>query len=157
MPRQHAVCLGDSITRGKLSVDYVNMLSGRTSLAPFTFTNAGVNGDLTENVVRRLDAAIDLRPHVVTVLIGTNDVNASMSAKNSGRAVRMNKLSARPTIEVFGDNVATIVDRLATESSARIGLLSLPAFGEDVGSESVRRSQQYSAVLEQIAESRGVT
>ncbi len=154
--RRRVVCLGDSITRGQLSVDYLAMLSGRKSLAEFEFTNAGVNGELTENVLRRLDAVIELQPEMVTVLIGSNDVNASMSTKNSRRAMRMNKLTAPPTIEGFGDNVAAIVDRLAAETSARIGLFSLPVLGEDVGSESVRRTRRYSETLEQIAATRGV-
>jgi lysophospholipase L1-like esterase len=154
---RHVVCLGDSITRGQLSVDYVAMLSGRTTLAPFVFTNSGVNGELAENLLRRLGAAIEIQPEVVTVLIGSNDVVAGMSAKSSARATRMNKLTAPPTIGGFGDNVDAIVERLTRETSARIGLLSVPVLGEDVGSESVLRSQQYSAVLKQIAESRSVT
>src|SRR5690348_361926 len=106
MARRRVVCLGDSITRGQLSVDYVAMLSNRQSLAPFVFTNAGANGELTENVLRRLDKVIELHPDLITVLIGSNDANASMSEKNSGRTARINKLTARPTIEGFGDNVA---------------------------------------------------
>lgn len=156
MAGRRVVCLGDSITRGGLSVDYVTMVSNRKALAPFVFTNAGVNGDLTENVLRRLDTVTKLQPDLVTVLIGSNDANASMSEKNSRRAARMNKLTARPAIEGFGDNVAAIVDRLAGETSARIGLFSLPVLGEDVGSESVRRSRRYSDVIKQIAETRGV-
>jgi lysophospholipase L1-like esterase len=156
MAPRRVVCLGDSITRGQLSADYVTMLSNRDSLAPSVFTNAGVNGDLTENVLRRLDTVINLQPDLVTVLIGSNDANASMSEKNSRRAARMNKLTARPAIEGFGDNVAAIVDRLAAESSARIGLFSLPVLGEDISSESVRRSRRFSEVLKQIAENRGI-
>jgi lysophospholipase L1-like esterase len=154
---RRVVCLGDSITRGQLSVDYVAMLSERKSLADFTFVNAGVNGELAENVLRRLDEVIDLAPDVVTVLIGSNDVNVSMSEKSARRAMRMNKLSARPTIEGFADNLAAIVDRLAAETSTRIGLFSPPVLGEEVGSESVRRSQRYSEVVRQTAEKRGVT
>ncbi|WP_157680384.1 SGNH/GDSL hydrolase family protein [Mycobacterium dioxanotrophicus] len=156
MPRR-VVCLGDSITRGQLSADYVAMLSERTSLAPLEFTNAGVNGELAENVLRRLAGIVELQPDVVTVLIGSNDVVASMSAKSGARARRMNKLTGRPGIEGFADNVAAIVERLTRETSARIGLLSLPVLGEDLGSASVRRSQEYSAVLKKIAESDRVT
>jgi lysophospholipase L1-like esterase len=156
MSRRRVVCLGDSITRGQLSVDYVKMLASRTSGKPFVFTNEGVNGDLAENTLRRLDSVIDLRPDLVTVLIGANDANASMSEKNSVRATRMKKLSGRPTIEGFGESVAAIIDRLTKEASARVGLLSLPVLGEELGSESVQRSQQYSEVLKQIAETRGV-
>lgn len=154
---RHVVCLGDSITRGQLSADYVAMLSGRTSLAAYAFTNAGVNGELAENMLRRLAGVVERQPDVVTVLIGSNDVAASMSAKSSARAQRMNKLTRLPSIEGFADNVAAIIERLASETSARIGLLSLPVLGEDIGSESVRRSQEYSAVLKKIAESACVT
>jgi lysophospholipase L1-like esterase len=154
--RRRVACLGDSITRGQLSVDYVKMLASRTAGKPFVFTNAGVNGELAENTLRRLDSVVDLRPDVVTVLVGANDANASMSEKNSVRAKRMQKLSGRPTIEAFGENVAAITDRLSKETSARVALLSLPVLGEELGSESVQRSQQYSRVLKQIAETRGV-
>ncbi|BBX32156.1 Lipase/phospolipase [Mycolicibacterium mageritense DSM 44476 = CIP 104973] len=156
MPRRRVVCLGDSITRGQLSVDYVKLLGGRSALAPFVFGNAGVNGDLAENVLRRLDTVINQQPDVVTVLIGSNDANASMSAKNSSRTTRMQKLAAPPTIEGFADNVGAIIDRLASETSARIGLLSLPILGEDIESESVRQSGRYSEVLKKIADDHGV-
>lgn len=156
MPRR-VVCLGDSITRGQLSADYVAMLSDRTSLADFAFTNAGVNGELAENLLRRLPGVVELQPDLVTVLIGSNDVVASMSAKSGARARRMNKLAGRPSIEGFAAHVAAIIERLACETSARVGLLSLPVLGEDIGSESVRRSQQYSAVLKKVAESHCVT
>ncbi|ORA23058.1 SGNH/GDSL hydrolase family protein [Mycobacterium aquaticum] len=152
MPRR-VVCLGDSITRGQLSADYVAMLSDRPVLSPFAFTNAGVNGELTENTLRRVAAVVELQPDLVTVLIGGNDVVASMSAKSSARARRLNKLTGSPGIDGFTDNVAAIVERLMRETSARIGLLSLPVLGEDIGSDSVRRSQEYSAVLKKIAES----
>ncbi|HZA11469.1 SGNH/GDSL hydrolase family protein [Mycobacterium sp.] len=156
MPRRHVVCLGDSITRGQVSVDYVTLLARRTFAGPYVFTNAGANGDLAENALQRLDSVIDLRPDLVTVLIGTNDANASMSERNIARFTRMKKLTARPTIEGYRDNVTAIIDRLTRETSARIGLLSLPVLGEELGSESVQRSQQYSAVLKQIAETRGI-
>jgi lysophospholipase L1-like esterase len=156
MTRRRVVCLGDSITRGQLSVDYVGMLSRRKALARCSFKNAGANGELTENVLRRLDGVIQLDPDMVTILIGSNDVNASMSEKNSARVVRMNRLTARPTMESFADNVAAIVDRLGTVTSARIGLLSLPVLGEDLDSGSLRRTQHYSEMLKQIADSRGI-
>jgi lysophospholipase L1-like esterase len=155
-PRRHVVCLGDSLTRGQISTDYVKMLAARTSADEFEFTNAGVNAELAENTLRRLDSVVALRPDLVTVLIGSNDVDASMSEKNTSRVVRMNKLSRRPTIETFGEDVTAIIERLANETSARIGLLSLPVLGEELDSESLRRSRQYSDVLKQIAQAQGV-
>lgn len=155
-PQRRIVCLGDSLTRGQVSVDYVEMLARRDRGAA-TFTNAGVNGDLAFNVLQRLDSIIDLRPDVVSVLIGTNDANASLSEKNVRMMTRMKKLPTRPTIEWYRENLTAIVDRLAAETSARIALLSLPVLGEELGSPSVQRSATYSAVVKEIADSRDVT
>jgi lysophospholipase L1-like esterase len=156
-PQRHVVCLGDSLTRGQVSVDYVEMLATRHVGRPATFTNAGVNGDLAFNVLQRLDPVIDLRPDVVSVLIGTNDANASLSEKNVRMMTRMKKLPTRPTIEWYRENLTAIVDRLTAETSARIALLSLPVLGEELGSPSVQRSADYSAVVKEIAEARNVT
>jgi lysophospholipase L1-like esterase len=151
------VCVGDSLTRAQVSVDYVEMLASRDIGGSVSFTNAGVNGDLAFNVLQRLDSVIDMQPDAVSVLIGTNDANASLSEKNIRMMTRMKKLTRRPTIAWYSENLAAIVDRLATETSARIALLSLPVLGEELGSESVRRSADYSAVVKEIARTRKVT
>src|SRR5258708_28876423 len=151
------VGIGDSLTRGQVSVDYVKMLASRDIGGSVRFTNAGVNGDLAFNVLQRLDPVIDLQPHAVSVLIGTNDTNASLSEKNIRMMTGMKKLPRRPTIAWYRENLTAIVDRLAKETSARIALLSLPVLGEELGSESVRRSADYSAVVKEIADTRKVT
>ena len=79
--QRHVACVGDSLTAGQVSVDYVKMLAARDLGRSLRFTNAGVNGDLAFNVLRRLDSVIDLQPDAITVLIGTNDANASLSEK----------------------------------------------------------------------------
>jgi len=38
------VCVGDSLTRGQVSVDYVKMLASRDIGGSVSFTHAGVNG-----------------------------------------------------------------------------------------------------------------
>jgi lysophospholipase L1-like esterase len=153
--RRHVVCLGDSITRGQVSAHYVTMLEARTAGGLFTFTNAGVNGDLAYNALQRLDSVIELRPDVVTVLIGTNDANASLTEKNIRMMTRMKNLPTRPTIDWYRENLTAIVRRLTKET--RVVLLSLPVLGEELGSESVRRSARYSAVVKEIAEAHDLT
>jgi lysophospholipase L1-like esterase len=155
--QRHVLCLGDSLTRGQVSVDYVEMLATRDNGGPVTFTNAGVNGDLAFNVLQRLDSVIGLRPDAVSVLIGTNDANASLSEKNIRMMTRMKKLPTRPTIEWYRENLTAIVDRLTAETSAPIALLSLPVLGEELGSPSVQRSADYSAVVKEIADACNVT
>lgn len=79
--QQHVVCVGDSLTAAQVSVDYIKMLAAAELGRSMKFTNAGVNGDLAFNVLQRLDSVIDLQPDAITVLIGTNDANASLSEK----------------------------------------------------------------------------
>lgn len=68
------VALGDSLTfgygasRGK---DYPSMLAQKTG---WEIVNMGVNGDTTQNVLDRLDVIIDLKPKLVLLGIGGNDV-----------------------------------------------------------------------------------
>jgi lysophospholipase L1-like esterase len=156
IPQRHVVCVGDSLTRGQVSVDYVTMLAARDIGRSVRFTNAGVNGDLAFNVLERLGSVIEMRPDAVTVLIGTNDANASLSEKNIRMMTRMKRLPRRPTSDWFHDNLTRIVEQLTKETSARLALLSIPVLGEELGSESVRRSADYSAVIKEVAEAHDV-
>jgi hypothetical protein len=149
------VCLGDSITRGKVSVDYVRLLNLRANASVATFINGGVNGDLAINVQQRLDPVIALRPAAVTVLVGTNDARAQLSEKNARALMRMKKLPTRPTIEGFAEHLGAIVNRLTNETSARVGLLSIPVLGQELGSQPVRCSMKYSGVVKHVAHTSG--
>jgi len=155
--QRHVVCVGDSLTTGQVSVNYVKTLAARDLGCPVSFTNAGVNGDLAFNVLERLDSVIDLQPDAITVLIGTNDANASLSEKNVRMMTRMKKLPRRPSIAWFGENLTAIVDRLTTETQARVAVLSLPVLGQELGSDSVQRSADYSTLIKHIADERRVT
>ncbi|HEY0256766.1 MAG TPA: GDSL-type esterase/lipase family protein, partial [Candidatus Methylacidiphilales bacterium] len=84
------VCFGASLTAGTVSFDYVELLRARPSLAGFRFINHGVNGDLAWNGLQRLDKVVAERPDIVTILIGTNDVNATLSERNRLRYVTFN-------------------------------------------------------------------
>lgn len=150
--QRHVVCVGDSVTRAQVSTDYLAILRTRTATGHFRFTNAGVNGDLAFNVLERLDNVIELQPDMVTVLIGTNDANASLTEKNTRKFMKMKKLPTRPTIEWYRVNLTAIVKRLADETAARVALLSLPVLGELIGSESVNRSALYSSVIREVAQ-----
>lgn len=151
------VCLGDSHTRAQVGVDYIRMLKERTAGHPYVFTNAGVNGDLAYNVLQRLDAVIEQQPDVVTMLIGTNDANAGLSEKNTRMMTKMKKLPVTPTIDWYRENLASIAARLSKETDARVALLSLPVLGQQIDSDPVRQSGQYSEVVEATAAAHGVS
>lgn len=154
-PAPRIVCLGDSNTRAQVSVDYVAELRRRRPKD--LFVNQGVNGDLAYNGLRRLDAVVAEDPDAVTVLLGSNDINASMTERNVQMFTRMKQLPVRPTIAWYRENLTAIARRLLEETHARIALLSPPTLGEDPDSPSVRRSIEYAEVVREVAKEVGLT
>jgi lysophospholipase L1-like esterase len=151
------VCVGDSITRGQVSVDYVELLRHQFDADEFVFHNAGVNYDLAYSVRRRLDDVVALNPDHVTVLIGTNDANATLHASNLRLLRWMKRPPVRPTASWFRENLIEIVDELQRRTQARIALLSLPVIGEDLDSLPLRRSSEYSQIVREVAAGRAVS
>ncbi|MBC8171339.1 MAG: hypothetical protein H7X77_06690 [Anaerolineae bacterium] len=149
--RQVVVCAGDSITHGVASANYVELLKKQLAAPEYEFVNAGINGNLAYNVLQRLDVIIACHPDVVTLLIGTNDVNATFSQAWEDNYLKQQKLPEKPTLDWYRQNVERIVDRLKTETSARIAILTLPMLGEKLDSEMNQRVNAYNAVLQTIA------
>ncbi|MBT4091678.1 MAG: hypothetical protein HOE30_24600 [Deltaproteobacteria bacterium] len=86
------VCIGDSLTMGNVSYNYVNELAQRFSQDDYGFVNAGFNSELTHNTLQRLDDIIRINPQFVTILIGTNDVLATLCEKCSEKYMKNMKL-----------------------------------------------------------------
>lgn len=145
------VCVGDSITHGRVSHNYVDMIAEEMSHTDLIVVNAGVNSELAYNVLSRIDQIILCKPDYVTILIGTNDANSLLSPENTARAVKNMKLPRTPDKAWFAENLAEICRRLKTETSARIALLSLPPIGESPESPAFRASMEYSAVIRDVA------
>src|SRR5258708_7789389 len=103
------VCFGASLTAGTVSFDYLGLLRARPALAGFRFLNHGVNADLAWNGLQRLDKVIAERPDAVTLLIGTNDVNATLSERNGLRYKVMNHLPVEPTLAWYEENLRAII------------------------------------------------
>lgn len=150
------VCFGASLTAGTVSVNYLDLLSARPSLAEFRFVNHGVNGDLAWNGLERLDRVIAERPDFVTVLIGTNDVNATMSERNLLRYKALNHLPTEPTLTWYECNLGTIVKRLKHETRAQLALLSLAVIGEDLEHEANRKVVLYNDAIRRVAREENV-
>jgi lysophospholipase L1-like esterase len=128
-------CLGSSTTASRGTYKWIDELESWPGNGRFRFVNLGVGGDLSFDAVRRLDPVIARRPDRVIVLIGTNDVLASVFP-NFRRFVRVVKrLSEEPSPPRFGENIATIVRRLQREAGARVALTSLAPLGEDPDSD----------------------
>ncbi|MBC7892204.1 MAG: hypothetical protein H7Y12_08335 [Sphingobacteriaceae bacterium] len=148
------VCVGDSLTHGNVSANYVELLAQKFS--DWQVFNAGINSDLSETLLRRLDDVIAVNPDVVTVLIGTNDVNATLSRVALFSYRRHGKTTGAPDAERYRGNLQQIVRRLKAGTSAQIALLSLPPMGEDLDHEANRRADFYSEVIRETADTEGV-
>jgi lysophospholipase L1-like esterase len=153
---QTVVCFGASLTSGTVSFNYLDLLSARIALRDFEFINHGVNGDLAWNGLQRLNQVIQDDPDFVTIMIGTNDVNATMSERNWLRYKSFNHLPTRPTLEWYEQNLKEIVTRLKKETVAKLCLLSLAPIGEDLAHEANKKVELYNKVVRRIAHDENV-
>jgi lysophospholipase L1-like esterase len=149
---QTVVCLGASLTSGTVSANYLDMLEARPALADFRFVNHGVNGDLAWNGLQRLDAVIGEAPDFVTILIGTNDVNATLSERNLLRyKTTFGGLPTTPTLAWYEENLRAIVGRIKHETLAKIALISLAPISEDPEFDGFKKVFLYNEAVRQIA------
>jgi acyl-CoA thioesterase I len=155
--RTLVVATGDSITDGRISANYVDMLAAKLGAAGYSFVNAGVSGDLAYNVDQRLDRdVISCDPDVVTILVGTNDVAAHIDESWMAGYVRDKKLPRRPSAAWYRELVERMVDRLHQSTHARIILIEIPILGERAGSVENQRVREYNRALHEIARARSV-
>ncbi len=150
------VCVGDSITNGLASANYVDLLKQRLGPEGFRFINAGINANLAWNVLQRIDSVIACRPDIVTLLIGTNDVNATFDIETERRYRREQHLPERPSLEWYTHNVEAILDSLQRETNARLIVLDIPILGEDLDGEMNRRVDEYNSALRSVCAERDV-
>jgi len=152
------VCLGDSITEGQLSSNWVDRLQAAHAGDEVRVVNAGVSGDLTWNVLQRLDPVIAARPDVVVLLAGTNDVGFANGPNMEAMYRRRQKLphEARPSLGWYEECLALTLDRLRAGTSARIAAIEIPINGEDLASAQNQRVRAYNAVLHRLADDRGI-
>ncbi len=144
-------CLGDSLTQGQASANYVQLLENRLADDGYRFLNAGINGDLTFNLLQRLDEVIAQQPDIVTLLIGSNDINATFDKKTAARYQKYKDITGTPSIPWSMGNLNTIVARLKSAGIHRIALLSIPMIGEDLDSSLNDRVCQYNQQLRELA------
>ncbi|GAA3309511.1 SGNH/GDSL hydrolase family protein [Nonomuraea dietziae] len=137
--RPIVVAAGASMTQGALGADWIGTLRTRPQHQGYDLVNAGVNGNTTADLRRRIDTdVVACRPAAVTLLIGTNDVRNGVP------------------LEQYRDNLRAIVDRVKTRTTAHIALMSLPPLGENLDAEINRSLRGYNAAIKEIATSAGV-
>lgn len=149
--RPVVVCAGDSITHGRVSVNYVDILARRPALQGYVFINAGINSELAYNLRLRIDEIIRCDPAVITILIGSNDAEASLTEECARRAISEMNLPRKPDREWFRENLTALCSKLKAGTKARIALLSIPPIGEEPGSDAYRRATEYSRIIRDVA------
>ena len=153
------VCAGDSITHGNMGANYVEMLSDTFGSQGFTFFNAGINADLTFTLLRRIDDIVACQPQFITLLIGTNDLNATMSPSllNSYRSLHKITPDEIPNFDSFKSNYRKIIECLKTRTKAQIAVCSLPIISEDLAHQINIDADQYSAFLKDLCAEQQLT
>lgn len=157
--RKLVMCAGDSITHGNMGGNYVEMLENWFPKDEYCFLNAGRNADLTYTLLRRLDPIIEYQPDYVTVLIGTNDIQASLNESKRKDYISYDKINADefPTFDTFKQNYQTIIHRLKTETQAKVAVASLPVISEDLNHEANKKADIYSEFIKGISETENLT
>lgn len=151
------VFMGDSITHGRVGVNYVDMVEKQFEGENLDFINAGINSELAWNNLQRVDEIIQCRPDIVTVLIGTNDANATMAEDTMKSYVRRMKLPRKLDNIWYRESLKSLVSQLKTETNAHIALLSIPTIGEEADHPAFIRSSEYSMIVKEVAEEENVT
>ncbi|MDT3402939.1 SGNH/GDSL hydrolase family protein [Mucilaginibacter terrae] len=131
MPSIKVACLGDSITQGTDSYNWLADLQQQFN-PTFEFYNCGINGELAYNNLLRIQQVIDIEPDYVVILVGTNDVLATLSKGNTNLYLEIANLPRVPDMAWYIENLDQMITTLRQETNARIALSSLPVLGEDL-------------------------
>lgn len=139
------VCLGDSLTHGAVSANWVHVIRRTFSSTNYKVlfeaeanlwvVNAGQNNICSWTVSQeRLDRALTCNPEFVILWIGTNDIRSIYKNIWSWQMVHMWNLPEDPSLDGLEQNVRTMLQRLLDRSPKvkHIALCTLPPMGEDL-------------------------
>jgi lysophospholipase L1-like esterase len=94
------VAMGDSFTAGpgcEPEDRWADRLAGwlREVYSPLGYENLAIDGASSEDVLDQLDPALELRPDLVTIICGANDVLKSVRPDIEGYAIRLTTIFTR--------------------------------------------------------------
>lgn len=156
MEKIKIACLGDSLTNGRVSYNWIKEL--RKEMKDVYFYNFGKDGDLAFNGLERITEVTSVDPDYIFVLLWTNDVNASMNSPEAMAYYTKNKhLPRNPTLTWYLECMEEILQKLREKTHARIIVMSIPILGEDLSHEANKKVEKYNAELRKICEWNNVT
>ena len=141
-PGDQIVALGDSITAGGGYLRDIDAVFAQQypGLKVRKVINKGIGGQKAEDLVKRFDKdVVQLKPAVVTISIGINDVWH-----------RLGKPHDEKVLAAYQENVAKMVDE-AQKAGIQVILLTPTVIQEDPGTEGNRRLTMYVAAEKKIA------
>lgn len=152
---QPVVCLGDSLTRGNLSADWVSTLREQLGGGESAVVlNAGVNMECSTNIHQRLNEVIACKPSHVTVLIGTNDLKAELNPVEGAMYRVFGDLDETPSLEIYERTLVEIREKLR-EVGAKVAMVSPPVLGEEINSKSNKRAAEFAEAVKRVAAAGG--
>lgn len=143
---------GASIVRGRAGVDWVRML--RERFPELAFVNDGVNSRLAWEVLGTTDDVIACGPSRVVILVGTNDVEATLAADGGAGVQRAKHLPQRPSLDFYGACLADAIGRF-TDAGAEVAVCSLPPLGQRLSDAVNQRVREANRVAATVCEARG--
>jgi acyl-CoA thioesterase I len=151
------ICLGDSLTHGNGSFDYVHALASRLEPWGYTVLNAGINGELAWNVLQRAEKVISSEPAYVILLVGTNDARGTENEKVGEGYIKEMKLPQPPSESFFAESYRELLDELCESSRIRVITVTLPPMGERTGGSMPLLLEGFNGLIENEARERGLT
>jgi lysophospholipase L1-like esterase len=146
---------GDSLTQANMGADWLKILEAKNH--NYQFFNAGMNADLTYTLLHRIDDVIDCQPQIISLLIGTNDISATIGQGRIDRYIELNKITTEiPNFEDFNVNIENIIGQLKEKTNAQIMVISLPPITEDLSHWINIAADKYSETLKEIAQKEGL-
>lgn len=148
-PRQTIVaCLGDSITHGNVSYNWVDALGEKFKPDGLHFINAGINSSVAWQLNQRLSEIIASKPDIAIVLIGTNDVMGSFHRGDGLSYKRKGRLTATPTQAGYRLELTKLLRGLQT--IPHVAVCTLPPLGEDPDSSINQLVQSFNVDIRTI-------
>ncbi|EMY60857.1 SGNH/GDSL hydrolase family protein [Leptospira terpstrae] len=144
------VFLGDSITHGRVSYDYVDSIAKHPSLVNHLVINEGINSRLTVQILEQLDDLKALNPDFVFLLIGTNDLKATLSTDEYNRYASFWKLKEPVNEGSFVSNLTKIIQTIKKDTKAKLIVFSPPVLGEDPNSIPFQRSKKFAELTREV-------
>jgi len=147
------ICFGDSLTEGVIGAAYVDILREQLPAA-VRVINAGINGDTTINLLRRLKRDVaPYRPDLVVILVGLNDLTTAYGRRSNRayyRCVKRVPMALTPAL--FARAYQRLIAELRRHTNAQLALCTLTTVGERLDDPFQVHIDAYSTVIRALAE-----